>query len=352
MRLPHRLVFRGFTLVEILTAMAVLSLLFTIMFGIMQQTSKGWQAANRRVEASQAARLALDQISADLENCVAFSGSRAQVQLTNGTPLTNATNVTKSYGFGFVHAEGSRITGTNAWLPSAAQLSLPNDYIFVVTPYSPSQSFGTGDLAEAGYVPVRVGRGTAGSGYGNVRIGRYALLRSFPVRYPRSAGGVYSVSNAQPITDFLNNATNWETTPGLKNDATATNFFPILDNCVGFDVRFVYGSGTSTRVTNVWGRPLTNGTWGPIGVHPPDAPNSLPLAAIVTICVVDERTAERLYRMNSNGLSSAVISNLVASVTNVAALNDIPDSPPGLRQTLREGMLGFQRQVFFKNATP
>ena len=58
----------SFTLVEILVATAILSILMAIMFGILQQTSAGWQAANRRVEASQVARLAMDQIASDLEN--------------------------------------------------------------------------------------------------------------------------------------------------------------------------------------------------------------------------------------------------------------------------------------------
>ena len=334
----------SFTLVEILAAMAVLSVLFTILFSILQQTSRGWQAANRRVEASQAVRLAMDQISADLENCVALAATgRALPQIQNGT------NLTTNYAFGFVHHDGTRATNPT-WLPTGATLSQPNDFIFVVTPYQPSQAFGSGDLAEVGYVPVRVMRASSGDGYGNVRIGRYALLRSFPVRFANATGATRASTNAQPITDFLTRPTDWETTPGVRNDGTATNFFPILDNCLGFDVRFVYGSGAGTASSPTWGRPQVTGVWGPRGTHPTNAPNGLPLAAVVTVCVVDDRTAERLYRMASNGLSRADLSNVVASVTNVGAFTNISDV--GLRQTLREGVLGFQRQVFFKNAAP
>jgi hypothetical protein len=68
------------------------------------------------------------------------------------------------------------------------------------------------------------------------------------------------------------------------------------------------------------------------------------------MCVVDERSAERIYRLLPNGLSEAMISNLVEAVTNPASFENIPDSPTGIRATLRQGMIGFQREVFFKNS--
>ena len=99
---------RSFTLTEILTATAVLSVLFTIMFGILQQTSKGWQAANRRVEASQAVRLALDQICQDLENCVVVNRTNLLLPTTTNTPSEGGTTSAFSstnYAFGFVHLD-------------------------------------------------------------------------------------------------------------------------------------------------------------------------------------------------------------------------------------------------------
>jgi len=334
----------SFTLTEILTATTVLSALFTIMFGILQQTSAGWQAANRRVEASQAVRLAFEQICTDLEFAVPVVLTNAPLPLMDdGQGATEgATNQTANFAFGFVHANAPP---TPSWVGQA--ISQPNDYIFVVTPYSPSVQMGAGDLIEVGYVPVWVTGSASLPGYVNTPAGRFVLCRSLPMRF--STGTNVSTANAQPVVDFLTNSTAWETTPGVTS--AATNFFPIVDNCVGFDVQFLYrpNGNQAPTWTNVWGRPSTNSTnWTGM---PPNALRGLPLAARVTLCVIDERTAQRIYRMVGNsGLNASILSNVVASVEDPTALNRIPDNPVGLRSVLRQGVIGFQRTVYFKHA--
>lgn len=335
----------SFTLTEILTATTVLSVLFTIMFGILQQTSAGWQAANRRVEASQSVRLAFEQICTDLEFSVPVVLTNAPLPLmsSGSQDTTNAaTNTVNNFAFGFVHANAPT---TPPWV--GQPVSQPNDYIFVVTPYSPSMQMGAGDLMEVGYVPVWV-TGTASSpGYVNTPPGRFVLCRSLPMRF--NTGTNVSTANAQPVVDYLTRSTNWESTPGVNS--AATNFFPIVDNCLGFDVQFLYrpdGNQAPTWV-NFWGRPSTNSTnWTGM---PPGALPGLPLAAKVTLCVIDERTAQRIYRMVGNtGLDASTLSNVVASVEDSSALGRIRDNPPGLRNILRQGVIGFQRTVYFKHA--
>lgn len=336
----------SFTLVEILTATAILSILFTIMFGILQQTSAGWQAANRRVEASQAARLALEQIAYDLENCVAVRRVGQPVPGLAGQAGNQAlTNL--AYGFAFYNAPT-----TPTWVDQA--ISQPNDMIFVVTPSRQSLQGAGNDLMETGYVPVWVTRTSGGQpGYGNVRIGRYALLQHRPTTNLVQQVGTQRITNLVSNSDFMTNSSEWETTPGIT-DPTVKNFIPVVDNCVGFDVKFSYTNNAGQRFANIstWGRPNLNAA-APVGQRWTGNPanvDGLPQSATITMCVLDERTAERIYRLRTNGLTATMISSLVAAVTNPASFESIPDDPPGIRATLRQGMIGFQREVFFKNS--
>ena len=342
----------SFTLVEILTATAILSILFTIMFGILQQVSIGWQAANRRVEASQAARLALEQIAYDLENCVAVRRVNQPVPgLAGQTGAAALTNL--AYGFAFYNAPPIRPRNLLGQEWVAQDISQPNDMIFVVTPARQSLRGAGEDLVETGYVPVWVNRTSAGlPGYGNVWMGRYALLQHRPTTNLVQGVGLVRTTNLVPMSDFMTNSLEWETTPGIV-DPNVKNFIPVVDNCVGFDVKFSYTNNAGQRFTNItnWGRPNINPgaaagqRWAgnPIGI------DGLPHSATITMCVIDERTAERIYRLRTNGLTAAMISNLVAAVTNPASFENIPDTPAGIRATLRQGMIGFQREVFFKN---
>jgi len=336
----------SFTLVEILVATGILSILFTIMFGILQQVSTGWQAANRRVEAAQAARLALEQIASDLENCVVVRKVGQPVPgLAGQTGAQALTNL--AYGFAFYDAPS-----TPTWVAQA--ISQPNDMIFVVTPSRQSLQSAGEDLMETGYVPVRVNQTSGGQpGYGNVRIGRYALLRHRPTTNLVQGTGSQRMTNLVSVSDFMTNSQGWETTPGIE-DPNSKNFIPVVDNCVGFDIKFSYTNNAGQRSTGIstWGRPNLNlnAAAGQRWTGNPPNIDGLPQSATITMCVIDERTAERIYRLRSNGLSAAMISNLVSAVTNPASFESIPDDPPGIRATLRQGMIGFQREVFFKNS--
>jgi len=313
---------RAFTLTEILAATAILSVLFSIMFGILQQTSRGWQAANRRVEASQVARLAMDQIASDLENCVAVAQSNVIVP-GRGTPT--------NYGYGFVHS--NRADMNQGWLPTSINISRPNDFIFVVTPYSPSLNLGTGDLCEVGYIPIFVASQT---GFSTMRGGRYVLLRHLPMTNGR---GNTTVTNAQPVNDFLANSAGWESTP---SGVDTVNRLPFVDNCIKFDIRFTYvDANGQIQTSETWGRPTINGnnvSWqgNPAGV------TGLPLAADIQMCVIDERTAERIWRIR--GMTALDLPEKEGIPTNWSAVRE------DLRTTLQESVLTLERRVYFKNA--
>ena len=168
--------------------------------------------------------------------------------------------------------------------------------------------------------------GSASSpGYGNTPQGRYVLIRSF------------AATNGLPNNDFLTNSLAWETTPGVQYANNIENFSPFVDNCVGFDITFVGRANvTQTFPTNSW--PRVSSTWP-----------GLPVAADITLCVMDERTAARVFQLvGTPGLSPTDISNVVVAVTNGAAWTNI--SNVALRNVLREGVLGFQRRVYFRGS--
>lgn len=314
---------QSFTLVEILAATGILSILMTIMFGILQQTSAGWQAANRRVEASQVARLALDQIASDLEACVATA--QANVPLPNG----NTTNF--AYGFAYTYAAAG--ASTPAWLaPGQVDIAQGNHYIYVTTPYAPSLASGTADLCEVGYIPVYV---TRADGYSTMRGQRHYLLRHMPLDYTATASS--SLSNVPPLNDFLGKPTDWETTPP---GVTTTNRLPFVDNCIKFRVELFYTNAVGSLITNsTWGRPNISGSWSgnPAGFQ------GLPVGALITMCVIDEKTAERLSRLNNGAaLDPAVVNAIPTNWNNV---------PSNLRSTLQSSVLTFQRRIYFKNRT-
>lgn len=330
MKTPFRLPSPSFTLVEILAATAVLSILFSIMFSILQQTSKGWQAANRRVEASQVARLALDQIASDLENCVAVAQG-GLVPGTNNRPFRT------NYGFGFFHSNAPPMN--QSWLPASINISEPNDFIFVVTPYNPSQNLGTGDLCEVGYIPIFV---ATSNGYSTMRGGRYVLLRHMPMT---NGAGNQTVTNAQPLTDFLRRSADWESTTDLQGRelVTTTQRLPFVDNCVKFDIKFIYTNAQGIPVTSdTWGRPTVEGTnirW----VGNPGGFSGLPLAADIQMCVIDDKAAERIWRLRGmRALDKNEKTNIPA---NWAAINDAT-----VRRILQESVLTLERRVFFKNS--
>lgn len=312
----------SFTLVEILGATGILSILMTIMFGILQQTSAGWQAANRRVEASQVARLALDQIASDLENCVALA--QTNVTLPSGT--------TTNYAYGFVHSNEPAMN--QSWLASSINISMPNDYIFMITPFASSLTSGSGELCEVGYIPIFV---AAQTGYSTMRGGRYVLLRHLPLQYP---AGSSTVTGAQPTNDFWSNPSWYETPTGVNT----TNRLPFVDNCLKFNVEFFYTNSSGVLRTNTsWGCPRISGTSILWPGNPADKAEGLPLGAVITMCVVDERTAERIWRVR--GMTALDRPEKEGIPTNWAAVR------PDLRSTLQSSVLTFQRRIYFKNRT-
>jgi general secretion pathway protein J len=60
----------GFTLLELIAAVAVLSILALILFEVFNQATRGWEQGQNRVESGQQARAALDFLARDLSQAI------------------------------------------------------------------------------------------------------------------------------------------------------------------------------------------------------------------------------------------------------------------------------------------
>ena len=81
---------RGFSLLELLVAMAILSMLMTMMFSLLGGTISLWELGNKRIEAAQTARVGLNIIANDLRRAI----SDQQISYT-----TNGGNKTSTIPF-------------------------------------------------------------------------------------------------------------------------------------------------------------------------------------------------------------------------------------------------------------
>lgn len=308
---PTREAVDGFSLLEVLVASAVLVLLMGFTLGIVQQTVGSWEAASRKLEGSQAARLALDRISQDLENAfVASNVVRASTNLIFSNPpnLVNAAN--------FVHVNNaSSLPGGN---PSGMSAPPGSDQVFV---FSTTGAAGVSDSpwVEAGYIPVYIAR-DAQSRF-TMAGGRYYLTRHAPPlasgdRPVTNSEGSVMFSNSLPLTNATQ--TNW-----INNTAFQTfNRVPIVDNCIHFNVEFIDANGQ------------TNATW--------TNRTQLPKAGVVTMVVLNDRAAARLAQIRPNGLSASELQ----LATNVA----LTDTNNAVQNTLREGREILTRTFQFRNS--
>ena len=92
----------GFTLVELLTSMAILGVMMGLLFSVFDQINKAWLQGENRVETFTTARAALDLMSRELAQAVAtpampnvpgitFYGSTKQIYFV--APLSTARRI-------------------------------------------------------------------------------------------------------------------------------------------------------------------------------------------------------------------------------------------------------------------
>ena len=265
----------AFTLLEVLVATAVLALMMTFLFNLLGSSAKIWEIGNKKIEAAQAARVGLNIIAKDLKN--AFAGNMTSYS-SNGTAISNiapfmalGNNTTTTLGLSSISSP-SNAAGSQ----QIAGVTLSNNSSI---PYN-----------EFGYMAVFLNNP---DGADPMKGDRFYLVKQ--VDNVTSTGGDFY---------FRGNSTApWQ--------ESSTEYFPIVDNCIRLKLEY-YGNPTSPT-----GAPTWTTAWSP--------PDRLPLGVLVTISVLDSKTAEKIAAVSNNSpLSEAdITAGLNAASGNGTTSGDI-----------------------------
>lgn len=245
----------AFTLLEILVALAILAVMMAFLFSLIGSGARLWDTGNKRIEATQAARVGLNTIERELRQ--AFAGSvttytSAGNAVTNTAPFQaiDTPNDTLNLGGGAANADGSQ------QLRAVVSTGDPSD------PYK-----------EIALMCVRIG-----SGYDAMEADRYYLvLKSL------KSGDFYL--QAATATWDSNNGSTW-------------NFIPLTDNCIRLTFRY-YGDPATGDPESPGYAPDWHDDWAPA-----NPPGRLPLGVLVTLTVLDSKTAEKIKVVTGGGALS------------------------------------------------
>ena len=137
--LTPRYCLAAFTLIELMAATTVLSVVLLMMVGMQDQMSKAWSNANRRTDATREARAALSLMAADL-TCPIF---RAPI---NSSPKDEFAYSLSNKALPFVYS----INGTGSGL-SISNIQSGSSCLFFVMPKKITSTNNSADLALVGY---------------------------------------------------------------------------------------------------------------------------------------------------------------------------------------------------------
>ena len=286
----------GFTLLEMLVAIAVLSLMMVFMFNIAGQTVRGWEAGGRRMEAAQAGRIGMNLLATELKHAFAGvatnSGTSGLAQFKNFVPFL----VTSS-----LPGETSDFDA----VPGSQSLF----FVSTVAPHDPQECV---PFAEIGYMPVFV---NVAGGRNNMMDSRYYLVRH---------GASPGVMTNNLYQDFY-----FRSAPTLAwttNPATTGNRTPLVDNCIRFTMQFASNNSGNVSWTTNW-----------------TSQTNLPLGVLVTMLVLDSKSAARLAQVKGRTVLDAPT---IDKATNGDALgpNDVA------ARILREGTTVMRRFVPLANS--
>jgi len=128
----------AFTLIELMAATTVLSIILLMMVGMQDQMSKAWANANRRTDATREARAAVSLMAADL-TCPIFRAP------TNSSPKDQFADSLITKGLPFVYSSSGAPSGLT--IPN---LQAGSSCLFFVAPKKTSAK-SSSDLALVGY---------------------------------------------------------------------------------------------------------------------------------------------------------------------------------------------------------
>jgi len=286
----------GFTLLEMLTAIAVLALMMVFMFNIAGQTVRAWETGSRRMESAQAARIGMNLLASELR--YAFAG----VATNTGT---NGTSVFNNFAPFLVT---NNLPGEAATL-SAVPGSQSIFFVSTCAPHDPTECV---PFAEVGYMPVFV----------NIAAGRNTMagLRYYLVRHGASPG---VMTNAAYQNFYYRQTPTGAWTEDVSNTG---NRSPIVDNCIRLSLQFASNNGGTVTWSTNW-----------------TSPTNLPLGVLVTMLVLDNKTATRLEKLQGTTLLSAATIDKATNTDSIAP-NDVAG------RLVREGTSVIRRFVPLVNS--
>ena len=259
----------GFTIAELLVAMAILSMITLMCTQLFNMMSKTWQLEERKSDVFINARVALDFMAREMSMATAAYNDN-RVRSANG-PLTMWYKV------------GSSASGTSPYQAYA-------DQVYFVAPLASTSS--TTDLAEVGYY---VYHDTSNN------LNRYRLMRRFIP--PGDVNGFWSIWNASSTPTFPPNLT-WYNTPAMGTPANgnpspdvciADNVWSLQMLCYGKQGHISSNGSTDGAAPYNWdgtpGASPAYQTGSPAGTN---TAATLPETVQITIQVYDMRTAQQV----------------------------------------------------------
>jgi type II secretory pathway pseudopilin PulG len=277
----------AFTLLELLVALAVMSMMLAFMFQLMGASLSFWETGNRRMEAAQAARIGLNLMANDLKN--ALAGNRTSYT-TNGSAIQNIAPFKAD----------STPSPTATWGLSGAENAAGSQQLCGVlltgNTSIPYNEFGF-------YCALITGNSTRA-----MSTGRYYLVRKMDDI--TSSGGDFYFRNSPD--------TNWF--------ASSSIYDPIIDNCIRLTFQY-YGNQTTSTGTPEW-----TSEWSPT--------DRLPLGVLVTATVLDSRTVQKLADINNN--SALSVADIDAGIN---AANGSGSTSNNIQRLISQGAVTVRRFI-------
>lgn len=286
----------GFTLIEMLTAIAVLALMMVFMFNIAGQTVRAWETGSRRMESAQTARIGMNLLASELR--YAFAGAATNTGTDGKSVFQNFAPFVVTNNLPGESADFTPVPGSQS--------------LFFVSSCAPHDAQECVPFAEIGYMPVFV---SVPGGRNNMIDSRYYLVRH---------GASPGVMTNTLYQDFY-----YRQPPDGKwtmNAATTGSRTPIVDNCIRFSLQFASNSSGTIKWTTNWA-----------------SATNLPLGVVVTMLVLDNKSAARLAAINKTTVLDAQ--------TIDKATNDVSLPPTDVSgRILREGTTVIRRFIPLVNS--
>ena len=263
----------GFTILELLVAMAILSIMVVLMLGVLQSTSDAWRRNTERSKAFAASRAAFESMTRSISAATLNTYQDYYDANRSNRPSGSLTFVPAVYGR---RSDLHFTTGTNlvtAQKGGAIFMTVPFDY-----ESNNTNDYSSGQLNGIGYFVRFTTNSLAPNGVSNAH--RYRLMQFL-----------------QPTEQLMVMNTNYYTNVWFTTNVDAnppTNIFPIADNVVAFAIVPQLSdreNPTGTALSTDFGY-NTRMPWSG-GAQPPNH-HQLPPVVQVIMVVLDESSARRI----------------------------------------------------------